>query len=186
MDRGISGYRIMQEMLNDRRFVYLKGNHEAMFAKSMYAILHDSHSNDIDLHLRNGGQPTLYAWKHDGRPSGYIEILSKLPVEYIYDNDNGQRIILTHAGYPPECRINKKCDEFLWNRDHIQNTDWPEKMRNVIMVHGHTPIQYIDKHAPVQPILYCNKHKIDIDLGTYRSGKVALLNLNTLQSKIFY
>ena len=58
------------------------------------------------------------------------------------------------------------------------------------MVHGHTPVQYIQKMIDVpkmlqlNPLVYDNG-KIGLDLCSIISGTAALLNLDTLESILF-
>lgn len=44
----------------------------------------------------------------------------------------------------------------------------------IAMVHGHTPVKGPDI------LVYADRHKIDIDLASYKTGRTCLLNLDSL------
>ena len=60
---------------------------------------------------------------------------------------------------------------------------------NVLIVHGHTPSQFIADFYGVDWVpgafWYCNNHKICIDNGGFDSGYFCLLNLDTFDEEIF-
>ena len=45
-------------------------------------------------------------------------------------------------------------------------------------MHGHTPVQHFDLNKQIYQ--YAHEHKIDIDMGTYLSNTVALLDLDSI------
>ena len=113
-DRGPDGYRIMQELLNNPRVVYLKGNHEDMFIHAAIAIKKDYKEQldkehienyikyqcyrdyglmELQLCVSNGGFDTIRDWMLDGMPEDIIERLVHLPVTFNYNN-----IDFCHAG----------------------------------------------------------------------------------------
>lgn len=91
----------------------------------------------------------------------------------------GCRIFLSHAG----CNPNElQTTDVLWNREHI-NTQWTNEkiFDKLYIVHGHTPVQskyFNNKEIKIKQ--YANNHKICIDLGTYISNIVAVLDLDSI------
>ena len=207
-DRGTHGYEIMKDMLTLPNLCYLKGNHEDMFVKAakeirkwkseecllteeiqkldIYEIY--PHSDEVNLHLYNGGAHTLIAWMQDGIPANIINKLDALPIFHSYGNYD-----MCHAGVQWELwqeNLEKESQEFkeecLWNRNHF-NYDW-EKDR--ILIHGHTPtvsghfrfladMNHKRKHVPIQ---YANNTKINLDT---RSIEVDFLWVYCLETKEF-
>lgn len=191
-DRGPDGWAIIKEVWQDPRFVYIKGNHEDMLMRAMLG-------QDIWLCMGNGGGTTYEAWAAeypDGEINPWARRLRDLPLEEIYINKQGQRIVLTHAGYTPHLKQFLWGDDYLWNRQHFTE-DWDEDYVDTIVVHGHTIcptlFSYLYSEFPkdynfADPtiIRYCDGHKIDMDLGSAFTGKVALLDLDSLEETYFY
>ena len=192
-DRGNYGIKIMQEILNDSRIVYLQGNHERMFLNGIACREPHVRSifgmKDYTLWMQNGGLPTAdayYKLDFDEQTVLYDKIYD-LNYCTIYINLKKQIIFLSHAGCQPwQATLNPHTEDkydLLWNRDHI-SLEWSEKdeYKNLYIVHGHTPVQYITQSMENPEVIqYCQKHKIDIDLGTFNSGKAALLDLDTFE-----
>ena len=112
VDRGNYGFRILKEVIEDPRFILLKGNHEDLFAESIKA------KTLTYLHAGNGGQTTVESWLKDGADEKWLTILSKLPTHLEYVNKNGQNVLLSHSGYTPG--LQEHCDpseRYLWNKD---------------------------------------------------------------------
>ena len=53
---------------------------------------------------------------------------------------------------------------------------------NTFIVHGHTPVQYMNERLNIKEDthIYCEGHKIDLDCWTAQSHATVLLNLDTL------
>ena len=188
IDRGPDGYKIMKEILSDSRFIYLKGNHEDMMMQALREV--ESYREDYNFDLwtiYNGGYSTYEEWlKENYKFSGdWINILRRLPLETTYTNKSNKTILLSHAGYTPG---HKMPDEhnFIWNRSHFY-MDTEDISKDIIVVHGHTPIDYLKIHLPKDDwedkngILFYKNIKIDIDCDTYYSKYICLLNLDTLE-----
>ena len=127
----------------------------------------------------------------------WIKYLDNLPVFDTYVNKDGITILLSHAGFSPwrdesnreqvYIPSNKK---LIWDREHTYD-DWDEDEMNdnVLIVHGHTPSQFIADFNCVDWVpgafWYCNNHKICIDNGGFDSGYFCLLNLDTFDEEIF-
>ena len=191
-DRGKDGWEIIKEVYTNPQFVYIKGNHEDMLVEAMK-------TGDKSLCFYNGGKPTYTAWRYkDGGQLMWAHRLDNLPLEVEYINRNGQRIIMCHAGYTPHVGNQPLSDDLLWDRHHF-NAQWDMDYVDTFMIHGHTPIPYMDeylrdapKESKVKPgvFWYCPDdkgkfHKCNIDCGAVFTGHTALLNLDTFEQHIF-
>lgn len=177
-DRGPQPWETITAVYNDPQFIYLKGNHEDMLVNAMKEWIPE-HISGYELQLLeyNGGHRTFKAWKNGPERNKWVKRLEGLPTYMVYINTSGQTITLTHAGYTPPAM--PRADELLWSREHF-NDEWPKGEENHIIVHGHTPTSYMTWDT-YEVFRYCNGHKIDIDILTWRTNKVALLNLDTLE-----
>lgn len=190
-DRGPDGWRIIKEVYTNPQFIYLKGNHEDLLTS---AIEH----NDLSLWYWNGGEPTYEAWIEDGEDMDWIERLNNLPTHVEYQNQNGEKVILCHAGYTPHSVNYVTEHKLLWSREHF-NQMWDEDFLDTIVVHGHTPIPYMDEYlymAPpeseIMPEAYWyspdstgRNHKVNIDCGAVFTGFTLLLDLDTWEEHLF-
>lgn len=232
IDRGSDGYRIIKELLDDPQIIYLYGNHEDLFIKAADAIighyaindkeyeyLHhcDEHraeeilikmaeNEDVNLHLYNGGMPTLISWLCDGANEEIIDRLRNLPRTFSYEN-----LDFCHAGgvYSSFKRVAdaeynhttiSQIDEetIIWDRDLI-SYGWET---NRICIHGHTPAIYLptrvygrDKSKEnIHPCSWYdligekNKRggmKIDMDTGMIFTGRGYVLNCLTFKVQKF-
>lgn len=194
-DRGPDGIKIIEELLADKRIVYLKGNHEDFLIKIGTEIL-EGHTSSIRLWHENGGASTIAGLleKKENEVWDLIYKLNALPQVCEYINKQGQKIILSHAGDVLTYR--KEYDRhggsnYLWDRDHL-TWDFEEDITDDMpyIVHGHTPVPALP-HFGIYPesyfkiYKYCKGHKIDIDLGCFTTQRVALLDLDTLEPIYF-
>ena len=187
IDRGPDGIKIIQEMLDDQRVIFIKGNHEDMMINAW------ENPFDLPLWKANGANKTrkdLMRIPHSAR----VELINKLKYQmrnsYIYHNTKGQRIFLTHSGFTP---FNKESEDIIWNREHITD-EWNKNkdLEDIVIVHGHTIVWTLDEYdkklnleMKVSAIKYCENHKIDIDMGSAFTGKVCLLDLDILEPIYF-
>ena len=183
VDRGPKGYDILLEILADKRFTLLKGNHEDMFAKSIqeYNVTGFGDYN----HYCNGGSSTLDAWIFNGANSGILRIINRLPLKYLYVNKNKDYIWLSHAGFNPD-NIPKDNRIFLWNREHFYGWMDIEKHPNDYIIHGHTPIGHMkgkdDERPELGPYWYNDGHKCNIDFLAWKNNYIFLLDLDTFEA----
>ena len=176
-DRGPDGWELIKLLLDDPRVIYIKGNHEEMLIEAIEKPL-------LNLRLLelNGGATTYdgYICDSEKNQKKYISKLKELPLLIITQNNTGQIINLSHAGYTPI--YNPTEDDLLWDRSHIYH-EWPEN-ENSIVIHGHTPIQHLIDNKDCQIVCYADDHKYDIDLGAFISNKLGILNLDTFEEII--
>lgn len=206
-DRGPDGFEIIKEVYEDPRCVYIKGNHEDLFVQAM--------QGDRALHDCNGGRKTYEIWRYNyGMDKSWIKKLDELPVRAIYVNAQGQTVDITHAGYTPGHYHNPNIDDrdnipddyqLVWDRDHLDD-QWEEGFDDVIVIHGHTPIPYMDHYLGpwtcqrwgIEPpshvkgaYWYCKSetdqkcHKVDIDHGAFFTGICVLMDLDTWEETVF-
>lgn len=201
IDRGPDGRRIMEEILSDNRITYIKGNHEDMFSIYALEFIQGKYLN-YDIYEYNGGDITWRSFE-DYPKEEIINLCNKLkqlPTYVQIENDEGKILHLSHAGTEPwvelaykEGRITKKSieDKRIWDRHHIFN-DWSffdNEYENHIILHGHSPVYAFEQIAKCSKgteedpeiSFYADGHKIDLDLCSFISGKVALFNLDTFE-----
>lgn len=188
-DRGKEGWAIIKEVYQNPQFIYLKGNHEQMLAEAM--------QGDKSLCYMNGGKSTYAKWRYaDGGKLFWVRRLLDLPLEAVYINKQGKRIVMCHSGYTPHINKIMWGDDYLWDRTHFFEA-WDEDYIDTVIIHGHTgcPMMrsYIWNEFPEDynfsdPTIlkYSNNHKIDIDLTSFITGKLGMINLDTLETVYFY
>lgn len=190
-DRGPDGWKALKAIASNPKFIYLLGNHEHMLLHAMREYLIGEQSDfypdgGIVICTYNGGYSTLEGWKDDGMKEEWITFLNHLHRQKEYVNKNGDTIHLSHAGYAPG--VTSTADDLIWNRRHF-NYEWPEgeNYEKLIIVHGHTPVQYLNNGWVKEDgiMTYCDGHKIDIDCGTYETKMTCLLDLDTFEEHYF-
>lgn len=175
------------------------------FKSYLYGLMvRDYAGFEVSDHLYNGGMPTLLAWFEDGMPESIIDQIATLPLTFSTDI-----IDFCHAGgdyrafkRAADCEYNDEfvdkedAENLLWDRNYI-GMAW-ENGR--ICVHGHTPVYHLpskyyqtDKSKEAaHPTRYVGLlddrltgAKIDMDVGTYSSGKLYVLNCLTMKTQGF-
>lgn len=192
IDRGPRGWDVFTELLDDPRVIYIKGNHEDM----MYNVFTCSYvvAKDWLKHWdKNGGKTTrknMQGVSYETRMY-YINKIPELPTFKVFQNEQHEVFLLTHAGCTPTKEYWDMDDKDwqysnLWNRRHIADP-WPQDKNNEhkFVVHGHTPVQLMfqlgvrfERNDTGMPTTYCNKHKINLDCGTYDTNIATLYNLD--------
>lgn len=165
----------MCEYLNDPRQHIMKNYYHG---QSMWHLL-----------VVNGGINTMDGWIKDGADPKWIDFLLNLPYEAAFRNSYGLYINLTHAGWTPynehEHPLQFDC---LWDREHFHDDIELQCLKDYqLIVHGHTPIPYLDNNWKPEDgaYWYNNNHKVDIDTGAYATGTAVLLDLDTFDEHIF-
>ena len=192
-DRGPDGWKIIKEALADPRVVYIRGNHDQMLLDSWRTEWRDNY-----LWFSNGGYETWDALMMDEKHEIYLTQLARTKLYHCYENKEGKKIHLSHAGFTlmadDEIPDN---EDLLWDRRHIiyDLCDWwPEENPNDYVVHGHTGcVSSVFKTrscaAPEDTAFndsktvcrYAHGHKICIDGRSFMYNKIAILDLDTLQ-----
>ena len=195
-DRGPDSWKCIKAIYNDPQFQFIKGNHEDMLVKACEDYLEDGMWDYMSYSLcaRNGGRDTMEEWELDADREAWVKRLRDLPTWDTY-NANGREIILCHAGFTPwmetgetSCAIPED-EKLIWDREHYYSRTYlPAHMDDVLIVHGHTPIQHlsadIDEEWESGAFWYMNNHKCCIDSGGFFSGEWVLLNLDTLEDTV--
>ena len=203
-DRRDDGYFIIKTLLEDDRFIYLKGNHEDMFVRAARALRRHWEEDgitynlvdenpyerimdyywdwDVGLHIQNGGLKTLIDWARYGKTGlEIINDLDKLPEHMELSNDIWGKLDLSHAGH-----LMDNSDSLIWSREHFQ-----EDFEGGRMIHGHTPVRHLMKYVLFdnghtgRPAFYAHGTKVDIDTACFNSDTITLLNLNTFEQHRF-
>ena len=201
-DRGPDGVKIIQETLKDSRITYLLGNHEAMLVDTVRKSLYNGNISfhmfdDVDMEIlkHNGTVPTLQELQllTEEERNYIINELDKLPISAFTTGKDGCTIFLSHAGcHPPtlqEMDRDETKSKLIWDRKHIAKEVFHYVGDNdLYIVHGHTPVQTLrfynrtmKNYDKAEIAYYCNKHKIDLDICTPETNRVALFNLNTFE-----
>lgn len=196
-DRGEDGIAIINELLKDKRVIYLKGNHEDMLTICVPEFI-EGHFENKSWWDMNGGTPTwnsLSRFSEDAQLY-YVKKLTNLPKTAWYASPKGHKIFLSHAGtdlnYTEEQLIQMgrgHKDPYIWDRKHFYSKH-PKNLKNVYQVHGHTPVQLLREeyrfYEPKTRVItevfqYCDGHKFDIDMCSFASGRTALIDLDTFE-----
>ena len=186
-DRGPNGWKIIKEALADPRVIYIRGNHDQMLLDSWRSEWRDNY-----LWFSNGGYETWDALMMDEKYEIYLTQLAKTKLYHCYENKNGKKIHLSHAGFTlMENNEIPSVEDLLWDREHIDMNCawWPKENPNDYIVHGHTycasrtcfglvDTKLNDSHTVGR---YCYGHKICIDGRSFLTNKIAILDLDTLQ-----
>ena len=193
-DRGDDGLKIIRELLQDPRVIYLKGNHEDIFTIVAPELMEGRYEN-YSWWTMNGGVQTIKDFLNLEEPSQrwFLKKLENLPETATYINKSGQEIFLCHAGTRPdmtkrELQLMGIKDPYIWDRKHL-HAPWPqdEKYDNKYIVHGHSPVQYVFQGIDGTSILnYAHGHKFDLDLASFDTCRVALFDLDTLTVEKYF
>ncbi len=159
--------------------VFLLGNHEQMLLDFMAGK-----RNSLYIWLGNGGLETLESYGID--MNSYIDHSMELKDEelirkkftrllpFSHKNFFNQLILnyewgnyfFVHAGINPDLPIEKQEKEtMLWTRE--KNFFNPKMTCSKIIVHGHTPVEKIEKYP----------FRINLDTGSFYSGKLSCLKI---------
>lgn len=196
-DRGPQPWETIKAVASDPQFIYIKGNHEDMLVKAMeHYLRYETYGEPFSLLSWNGGASTFEGWIADGANIGWKKYLKELPTCLNYQNKDGIKIILCHAGFTPGHDIPNE-EDLIWNREHFYDDCLED---NTICVHGHTPIPNMIRgwRGSLKKIFgaeedtynngafwYCNNHKVNIDCGAFATGETVLLDLDTFDEHIF-
>lgn len=197
IDRGGRGFEIYQEMKHRPNTTILKGNHEDLASRAIPFLLKDGvqfGNKYVNSWFSNGGMETWFNIENlsDKELLTLVYEFRRLPTIKYYKNKKNHLIILSHCGFTPEQEY-----EELWDRKHFLH-NWPKNHENEYIIHGHTPVAYLKyyldsnnlnkiKKPPLfsEPIIYAGGHKIDLDLGSFASNKIALYDLDNETYQIF-
>ena len=197
-DRGLDSWELIRHIYSDPQFIYMKGNHEDMLVRAMKEYIYDGRTgHDYNLLVSNGGATTFYGWSclDDNICEEWMRRLNKLPYVQEYINQDGFRIIMTHAGFTPVYTADNEivipCEEdALWDRSHFIDP-WPVETEKIVIVHGHTPTPLLaedigipDEKIEPGAMWYAKNHKVCLDCGCFFTGSTCLLNLDTFDEEI--
>lgn len=188
-DRGPNGWKIIKEALRDPRVIYIRGNHDQMLLDSWF-----SEWTDNSLWFWNGGYTTFDEIISDNAPDLYLHELAKTKLYGCYENEQGQKIHLSHAGFTPVIHQEKfpSNQMLLWDRKHFRDK-WPKGRENEFVVHGHSycnsksafGLILVERNSTNTVGRYCGGHKICIDGRSFLYNQIALLDLDTLKETVF-
>ena len=197
-DRGYACFECVKAIYENPQWIYLKGNHEDLMVKGLREhernniYKWDSRTEDQDLWMWNGGSSTLEGWIDDGADYDWIQKLDDLPLQANYTNAKGYTFYFSHAGFTRGCIDEMWSTDLVWSRSHFL-TPWDYDLypKDIVM-HGHTPIEYlVDKlrwrndvklYKIGEPVAYsyCGGHKIDIDNGVFYTNATVIYDLDEM------
>ena len=195
-DRGPDGWKIIKEALADPRVIYIRGNHDQMLLDCWKSGWCDNY-----LWFYNGGYETFDSILQDENSEKYLIQLARTKLYHCYENKNGQKIHLSHAGFTlHENNETPNKEDLLWDRDHIyDHCDWwSQENPNDYVVHGHTGCvssTFKRRYAPEGDMIwnksmtmlkYAHGHKICIDGRCFTRNQIALLDLDSLEEIVFH
>ena len=197
-DRGPNPWETIKAVAQDKRFIYLKGNHEDMLVKAMEDEVRREGcgvlGKNFALLSQNGGGETFLDWLLEPMKTGWWNYLKKLPTYKKYVNEQGITIHLCHAGFNPmQDDAIPNDDDLLWDRCHWHSKE-PIFGDKELCVHGHTPIPYLLKRNNWSDEIpdwdggawwYAQDHKVDWDCASWYTGYTVLLDLDSFDEHIF-
>lgn len=171
VDRGPDSRGLVEFLMSlgkDPRFVFLKGNHEAMMVEALLR-------KDPAAFARwrqAGGRETLASYGAETLdeavervPAAHLRWMDALPLT----SGDGHRVFV-HAGLAPGVPLERQSDaSCLWIRDKFLKA--PARAFDLHVVHGHTPV-WEEKPDPGEPEL--RAHRTNLDLAAYATGRVAI------------
>jgi calcineurin-like phosphoesterase family protein len=200
-DRGPEPWETVKAILKDEQFIYIKGNHDDMLADALTEYAEEgyvSYNSARLLHI-NGGDETLSQAITEPSVGAYASKLMHLDTYVEYINTQGQKVILSHAGFTPwKDDEDKLCipkfQDLIWDRTHFFDEWTEEDCEDCYIVHGHTPIPYLlDEIDPaclmgdIKPgaLWYDGGRKCCVDAGAVFTGYCVLLDLDTWEEQVF-
>lgn len=190
-DRGYANWKTFKAIYENPKWIFIKGNHEYMMEKTFEEILNEIPFGEEQLiwHM-NGGNETLKEFQdNQENMSKWYYRISKLPLYEKYENPDGITFHLSHAGFT--CG---RGQDLLWDRSHFFDYWDEDNYPNDIVIHGHTPIEYlVEDFVLVNPKIkswnennpevrmYCHGHKYNIDNGVFYSGGTVLYDLDEME-----
>ena len=188
-DRGPGGWKTIKAVLSNPQWFYLKGNHEAMLVESWDELIENQgyHGFFTQRLFDNGGESTYEKAMEEENPGIWMERLRLLPTCDSYVSAQGT-IFLSHSGYIPRSEWDFQMEEIqhrlIWDRNHIKRNTFNNDNYDIV-IHGHTPIQYITNNYQPGAFWYCGDRKCCIDNASFHTGITCLLDLNTFDEHIF-
>ena len=183
IDRGPDIKGVIQTLIDFQpenfKQVFLLGNHEQMLLDFTVGK-----RNSLYIWLGNGGLETLESYGCDLNsyidnsmelkgeelirkqftrllPSAHKNFFNQLILNYEWDD-----YFFVHAGINPDLPLEKQEKEtMLWTRE--KNFFNPKMTCSKIIVHGHTPVEKIEKYP----------FRINLDTGSFYSGKLSCLKI---------
>lgn len=149
IDRGPDGIKLFNRLVSDSRVIMIKGNHEELMEQCLPALVKNENHQFTDHWLfSNGGLETWTTIKDFSKEKimNYVRMIQCMPLSVEYISPKGHKVILEHAGYSPFI-ASYRTHNPVWDRSHFYD-NWSDELgyeegKNVYLVHGHTPVQYL-------------------------------------------
>lgn len=188
IDRGPQPIDLLEYIATHKNIHLIRGNHEEM-------LLEWYHYGSYYWISKNGGD-TTYKQIQDYQMhsninylDAVVQYINRLPLYKILEINN-RKYILVHAALDiPEDTKDMSVEELikiqdknyiLWDQEHIKHN---KKFKDYTIVHGHIPVQLIDKENIGNIII--EEGNIHVDCGAcFTNGRLGCLRLNDM--KTFY
>lgn len=178
--KGVLDY-IMRLQLDEYNIHLLMGNHEEYCIKAWDDDKKKKRFMGMKFKAKIQGVWELHGGK-ETMASFDVEFASDIPEQYINwmrglkHHIELEDYLLVHAG------LNFKIDDpledkfaMLWTKEFVVE---PKKIRNKMLVHGHTPVDLEFMHHVIKSSGY---HFIDLDNGVYMENRAGYGNLVALE-----
>jgi serine/threonine protein phosphatase 1 len=130
--REVIDFMIQSQLRDPKRFICLRGNHEAML---IAAATKDRSDHDLMNWWANGGEQTLDSYGIDdpsALPAEHLAWMKALPLKF-----SDRKRLYVHAGVRPGVSITGQTEkDLLWIREPFLSCD---DDHGALVVHGHTP-----------------------------------------------
>ena len=186
IDRGPQPIDLLEYIVAHNNIHLIKGNHEEMLLEWYY------YGNYY--WISNNGGDTTYRQLQDYQMhsninylDAVVQYINRLPLYKILEI-NEKKYILVHSALDilddikdmsveELIRIQDK-NYMLWNREHIENV---KTFKDYTIIHGHTPVQLIDKNNT--GTIITKQGNIYIDCGAcFTNGKLGCLRLDDMET----
>ena len=195
VDRGPDAFSVFDYIVSHDNVYLIMGNHEKMMMDFIRSVNYNvAYSKGLtygpnaryqyQLWMNNGGGITYdqLLEKSEEEQQKIIETFDNLPF-YKTVEVNGQKFLLCHARpvfnkymtFEENLEYLEHEEEILWCRSTV-----PQHIpKNYIVIHGHSPVQYLFDDDKI--VKYSYGEIIDIDCGCAGAYKLACLRLDDMQ-----
>lgn len=186
VDRGNGGVRILQDMVERRNVIPIKGNHDFLAYRFLKTVSQDQklsqskeQTETYRLWLSDGGEPTYRAFM-ELSPNEQKYILAYLNTFLLCEEveASGNRFFLSHT--VPEKERMQHFDTLLWQELIVGEPEYEKQyFPDKYIVTGHTPTGLIDKACDGR--IFRKNHHIAIDCGAVFGFSLGCICLDTFE-----
>lgn len=194
VDRGPSGIKILQNMMQRKKVICLRGNHDQEAMVLLSAELHDPVKADYlqevkDLWFRDGGETTYQEFIRlsDEEKKAVLLFMNSMPLlEEItverkkfsqkHSQENPQKFLLSHT-VPSKAEMTD-LESCLFSDFLVQEPEYDQVyFEDIIIVTGHTPTGFIDPSYAGR--IWRGNNHIALDCGCVFGNPLGCICLDT-------